>query len=132
MSDLISEARKLVTLSEHGSGKIRLLEVTSNKIGTQPHENVLLETLTAGGTRAYRLEEVPCEDLNLAEDELLIPVAHFHKESFSTFGIPFLLKMRQGEPYSSVKQRIQKKLDIPDKEFEKVCPFVNGEWDLRF
>lgn len=26
---------------------------------------------------------------------MLIPVAHFHKEVFGTFGIPFLLKIRQ-------------------------------------
>ena len=29
------------------------------------------------------------------DSEMLIPVAHFHKEVFGTFGIPFLLKIRQ-------------------------------------
>lgn len=29
------------------------------------------------------------------DSEMLIPVAHFHKEIFGTFGIPFLLKIRQ-------------------------------------
>ena len=51
---------------------------------------------------------------------MLVPVAHFHKEIFSTFGIPFYLKVRQGELISHVMDRIQKKLDIQDKEFEKV------------
>lgn len=27
----------------------------------------------------------------------------------------------QGEPFSKVKDRLQKKLGIPEKEFEKVC-----------
>lgn len=29
------------------------------------------------------------------DSEMLIPVAHFHKEVFGTFGTPFLLKIRQ-------------------------------------
>lgn len=29
------------------------------------------------------------------ENEMLITVAHFHKEVFGTFGIPFLLRIHQ-------------------------------------
>ena len=39
---------------------------------------------------------------------------------FSTFGVPFLLKMKHNEMFSGIKEKIQKKLDVPDKEFEKV------------
>ena len=42
------------------------------------------------------------------------------QEIFSTFGVPFLLKIKQGETLSKVKERIQKRIDVPDKEFEKV------------
>ncbi len=42
------------------------------------------------------------------------------QEVFSTFGVPFLLKIKHNEMFSNVKERIQKKLDVPDKEFEKV------------
>jgi len=31
----------------------------------------------------------------------------------------------QKEPFTSVKERIQKKLDIPEKEFEKVSKCLN-------
>ena len=41
-----------------------------------------------------RIEEIPKDELNLAEDELLVPVAHFYKDIFSTFGIPFLIKIK--------------------------------------
>lgn len=71
-------------------------------------------------TRSYRIEEIPHDELHLNDDEMLIPVGHFHKEAFSTFGIPFLLKVKQGEQFSQLRERIQKKLDIPDKEYEKV------------
>lgn len=90
------------------------------------------------------------DQVDLDKDtEMLIPVAHFHKEVFGTFGIPFLLKIRQvgehlrqlqcssgwfpplftpvsptptlqGEPFREVMRRIQTMLDIQEKEFEKV------------
>ena len=41
-------------------------------------------------------QEIPLDQVELDKDnEMLIPVAHFHKEVFGTFGIPFLLKIRQ-------------------------------------
>lgn len=42
------------------------------------------------------IQEIPLDQVDLDKDsEMLIPVAHFHKEVFGTFGIPFLLKIRQ-------------------------------------
>ena len=46
------------------------------------------------GTKTYRVEEIPASEEDMKDDELLVPVAHFHKELFSTFGIPFLLKIK--------------------------------------
>ena len=41
-------------------------------------------------------QEIPLDQVDLDKDsEMLIPVAHFHKEVFGTFGIPFSLKIRQ-------------------------------------
>ncbi|RXM28003.1 Ubiquitin carboxyl-terminal hydrolase 7, partial [Acipenser ruthenus] len=68
----------------------------------------------------FREEEIPLDQGGLDKDnEMLIPVAHFHKEVFGTFGIPFLLKIRQGEPFREVMKRIQAMLEIQEKEFEK-------------
>lgn len=120
VSDLLEEAKKQVTLSEDGSGKLRLLEVISYKIYSIQREETLLDLLSSqGSTKSYRIEEIPLDEVNLSSNETLIPVAHFQKEVFSTFGVPFLLKIKQNEPFSAVKERVQKKLDIPDKEFEK-------------
>ncbi|KAK2160538.1 hypothetical protein LSH36_131g04007 [Paralvinella palmiformis] len=120
VQDLLNEAKKQVELCpETGSGQLRLLEVISCKIFAIQREVALLDCLSSAGTKMFRIEEIPKDEVNLAADELLIPVAHFHKEIFSTFGVPFLLKVKQNEPFSKVKDRIQKKLEIPDKEFEK-------------
>ncbi|KAH6943427.1 hypothetical protein HPB50_021659 [Hyalomma asiaticum] len=119
VSDLLEEARKQVELSEDGSGKLRLMEIISYKIFAIQRDDVSLDTLSQANSKSYRIEEIPREDLIVADNEILIPCAHFQKEIFSTFGVPFMLKIKHGEPFTKVKDRIQKKLDVPDKEFEK-------------
>lgn len=36
------------------------------------------------------------------------------------FGVPFYIKVINGETLHSVSERIRKKLDVSEKEFEKV------------
>ncbi|XP_015122798.1 ubiquitin carboxyl-terminal hydrolase 7 isoform X2 [Diachasma alloeum] len=119
VATLLEEAKKQVEFSENGSGKLRLLEVNCSRLVPGPKEDTPLETLNTLGTKAYRIEEVPKDELSLAEDEILVPVAHFHKDIFSTFGIPFMFKIKHGEPFTKVKDRLLKKLGVPEKEFEK-------------
>ncbi|KAK7111658.1 ubiquitin carboxyl-terminal hydrolase 7-like isoform X1 [Littorina saxatilis] len=119
VSDLLEEARKQVELTDKGSCKLRLLEIISYKILSVQREDIPLEQLSVGGTRTFRVEEIPGDEVTMAEDELLIPVAHFHKEMYQTFGIPFLLKIKHNEPFYKIRERIQKKIDVPEKEFEK-------------
>lgn len=73
----------------------------------------------------YRFEEIPHDELHLGDDEMLIPVSHFYKNVLDVFGIPFFVRIKQGEPFSVLKDRIQKKLGVPDKEWEKVSSTVN-------
>jgi len=120
VADLLEEAKKQVEFAEGGTGKLRLVEVNCNKVIAGPKEDTSLESLTIGGTKVYRIEEIPPDEVRLLDDEMLISCAHFHKEVFSTFGIPFLVKIKHGEPFSKVKERIQKKLAIPEKEWEKL------------
>ncbi|KAJ8938767.1 hypothetical protein NQ318_009122 [Aromia moschata] len=119
VADLLEEAKKQIEFGEGSTGKLRLTEVNCNKVSLGPKEDTPLEALGATSAKIYRIEEVPREELHLADDEMLISCAHFHKEVFSTFGIPFLIKIKQGEPFGKVKERIQKKLAVPEKEWEK-------------
>ncbi|KAH3867833.1 hypothetical protein DPMN_030970 [Dreissena polymorpha] len=118
VQDLLEEAKKQIDLVE--TGKLRLMEVIGCKIYSIQLEDMSLEMLNSTGTtKTLRVEEIPKEEAHMAADETLIHVAHFHKEVFSTFGVPFLLKIKNNEKFSSVKDRIQKRLDVPEKEFEK-------------
>lgn len=92
--DLIDESKKHIELNEESTGKFRLLEVTSYKINQILPDDVLLECLNPGGNKIYRIEDTPKEELRLDSNEFLVPVAHFHKEAYQTFGVPFLLKIR--------------------------------------
>ena len=57
---------------------------------------------------------------------MLVPVAHFQREPYSTFGNPFLIKIKEGETYEEIKERIRAHLDVPEKDFEKyrqICKY---------
>ncbi|XP_037936692.1 ubiquitin carboxyl-terminal hydrolase 7 [Teleopsis dalmanni] len=123
---LLEEAAKKIQFSENSRRKLRLLKVSNHKIVTVFKEDVSLESLqkpnesmtTQNTQKTFRIEEVPAEDLQLAENEMLIPVSHFSKELYNAFGVPFLIKAKNGETYGTLKQRIQKRLNVTDKEWE--------------
>ena len=94
VSDLLEEAKKHVTEGPESSGKLRLLEIATNKITQVMNDDVLLECLNTNGNKVYRIEEIPKDEAKLETGEFLVPVAHFHKEIYQTFGTPFLLKLK--------------------------------------
>jgi ubiquitin carboxyl-terminal hydrolase 7 len=96
-----------------------MVEIISCKIFSLSREEQTLESLQSAGTKNYRLEEVPRDQVELADGDALVPVAHFSKEVFSTFGSPFLVLMRQGDTVGRVKERMQERLGVSDKEWDK-------------
>ncbi|MGH0176027.1 UNVERIFIED_CONTAM: hypothetical protein FKN15_077578 [Acipenser sinensis] len=118
--DLLEECKKSVELSDKGSEKLRLLEIVSYKIIGVHQEDELLECLSPAASRTFRIEEIPLDQVGLDKDnEMLIPVAHFHKEVFGTFGIPFLLKIRQEIPLDQVGLDKDNEMLIPVAHFHK-------------
>jgi len=128
VKELLIEAVKNIQFSEKSQKRLRLLRVGNNKIQNVFEEDILLELIhtsndLVNGTEIdplnyFRIEEVPTEDIHLAENEMLIGVAHYSKHDYNCFGTPFLTKAKHGEPYGALKQRIQEKLNVPDKEWE--------------
>jgi ubiquitin carboxyl-terminal hydrolase 7 len=116
--DLLDEARGQVQLSKPNA-KLRLLDIMSHKIVASSPEDTRIDALASTTSKSYRIEEVPRSQEQVGENELLVPVAHYQKEIYSTFGHPFYLKLKEGEHFESVKDKIQKHLEVPDKEFEK-------------
>lgn len=56
----------------------------------------------------YRVEEIPNDELELNDNELLVPVNHFSKEVYSTFGTPFLIKIVHVRKIKKLKTNIIK------------------------
>ncbi|XP_077294716.1 ubiquitin-specific protease 7 isoform X2 [Arctopsyche grandis] len=119
VSDVLDEAAKVVEMSGDGSGRLRIVEVSCHKLLPGPDLTQQLDQLGVATPKIYRIEEIPGDELYMQEDEILVPCAHFHKQVYSTFGIPFYVKVKNNEPFYNVRDRMQKKLDIPDKEWEK-------------
>jgi len=121
VADLYQEAKASgqLDLEEGGTGNLRMVEIISNKIFGISRCEQTLESLQVGGTKNYRLEEVPRDQEEIGEGDMLVPVAHFSKEVFSTFGTPFLVLLKQGDTVGLVKSRIQSRLGLADKEWDK-------------
>jgi len=127
VSDLLEECRKKMTIDS--SKTLRLLEVVGNKIQNIVPLDKSLEELTTFGQVTFRIEIVPEDQLQLNEDEALICTVHFHKEIYNTFGIPSLIKVKSGESFRDIRDRIQKSMEIADDVFEKykVAVIYNGQ-----
>uniref|UniRef100_T1GTK6 ubiquitinyl hydrolase 1 n=1 Tax=Megaselia scalaris TaxID=36166 RepID=T1GTK6_MEGSC len=134
---LLEEASKIIEFSEDSTRKLRLVEVSSHKILSPPKEDTALEDLQSTESitsnqnpqKIYRIEEIPKDELVLGENEMLIPVSHFSKEIYNAFGTPFFIKAQHGETYGVLKERIQKRLNVPDKEWEKAVYKMPTEAD---
>ena len=73
-----------------------------------------------------RIEEVAFDQIHLGGSDALLPVAHFDKNPADRmFGVPFLIKVTDGESMKSVRQRVRERLHVPEVEFDRVsCYFL--------
>lgn len=130
VADVLLEARRHIALQPGGSGQLRLMEVSANRIiqefqPTIPIENLRSVTNFPGATDALdrakpilRVEEIPLDEINLRDGESVIYAAHFYKVLTDTFGVPFTVRVKDGERYIEVKERIRRRLEISEKEFD--------------
>ncbi|KAH7299953.1 hypothetical protein KP509_24G037500 [Ceratopteris richardii] len=115
VGDVITELKKKMELSNPNT-ELRILEVFYHKIYKIENINDQYWTL--------RAEEIPDEEKDLGPQDRLIHVYHFMRDPtqnqmVQNFGEPFLLVLKEDEKLASVRERIQKKLEIPDEEFSK-------------
>lgn len=118
VNEVVEQLTKAVTLSEGGSGRIRIFEVSpSNKQQRELGAAEMIGNISES-TELFG-EEIPIEELNATEDEKIINVFHFSKDIHRTHGVPFKFVVRPHEKFSDTRLRMQKRLDIPDKDFAR-------------
>jgi ubiquitin carboxyl-terminal hydrolase 7 len=49
-----------------------------------------------------------------------LPVLHFHKDAVRVHSVPFLFKLRADDTVADVKARLQQRLGMNDKDWQKV------------
>uniref|UniRef100_H2YBF2 Ubiquitin carboxyl-terminal hydrolase 7 n=1 Tax=Ciona savignyi TaxID=51511 RepID=H2YBF2_CIOSA len=136
VAGLLEECRKKVGIEN--AQELRVLEVVGNKICGILRPEKALEDLTPYGqvARLYRIEIIPDDHKEIGEDEMLLCAVHFHKEIYNTFGVPVLIKVRTGERFAEIRERIQKAMHVPDNVFEKykIAVVVGGQvnFDKRY
>uniref|UniRef100_F1KR00 Ubiquitin carboxyl-terminal hydrolase 7 n=1 Tax=Ascaris suum TaxID=6253 RepID=F1KR00_ASCSU len=126
VQSILSEAQREFRFSQNGTKVLRLVytgQVSHALRVYQVFNNELsaMEVYSKIGNSTYaaRVEEVPEDELTVRAGEYLLPVAHFDKDPSRMFGVPFYIKVINGETLHSVSERIRKKLDVSEKEFEK-------------
>lgn len=134
-ADLITEAKRYYPASEEGSGKFRVLQIGSSPLNNQRVYQVYTDSTPivdidqrpaykqfqpAQHTLNCRIEEIPTDELEIAPGEFFCPVVHYDREPSKLFGVSFVIKIRNGELMTDVRDRLRKKLrDVSDAEFAK-------------
>jgi ubiquitin carboxyl-terminal hydrolase 7 len=126
---LLDEAAKVIKFTDNSSRKLRICEQHNSRLvwpaqaettSLDKLQNYCESSSQTTAQKFLRIEEIPPDEMSLDEQhETLVQVIHFHKNLFTTFGTPFLIKICDEEPYKDVKNRIQKKLNISQYEWEK-------------
>lgn len=131
VQNLLAEAAKVIEFGDHSTKILRISELAKNRLAPGPSkdtpldqlqdytDNTFVQRTAISNQKIYRIEEVAEDELNLSENEMLVPVLHFTKDITSIFGIPFFIRTVNKETFATLKERIKKKLGVSDKEWEK-------------
>lgn len=93
-SDLLKEG--LITreqFEDEANFRLRLIEIVGSRVHRTFREEILIETLEnaqLSTNKYYRVEQIMPEEMSLVNGvDYLLPIAHFNKEIYATFGSPF-------------------------------------------
>ncbi|KAH6654986.1 hypothetical protein BKA67DRAFT_515271 [Truncatella angustata] len=118
IEDLIQALVKKAQLKdEQEGGRIRVYEIHHNKLFRE-----LTPTYPVLSINEYCdvvAERVPEEELD-AEERDFIKVQHFQQDTSRTHGMPFKFLLKEGEPFSETKKRLEQRTGIKGKAFEKI------------
>jgi len=107
--DSLKEELRKEDIQFEASKQIRLIEVANNKIQRKLDPD---DKLTGNdNSSTIRAEEISEDELNMTAEDKMLQCIHCTKDSFlNNFGNPFYIVIHSNELFSSVKERIQKKI----------------------
>ncbi|ORY41889.1 cysteine proteinase [Rhizoclosmatium globosum] len=118
VDELLKAVGEKVQLSQSGSGKLRLFEVHNFRpyktFGSSDYISII------GESANLYAEEIPVEELEATETDVVVNVCHFTKDTSRGHGVPFRFVVKQGEIFSAAKARMITTLGIAEKDAVKM------------
>ncbi|KAH7714883.1 Ubiquitin carboxyl-terminal hydrolase family protein [Aphelenchoides avenae] len=127
VQSILDEAKRDFKFSETGTGELRLVHCASGascyRVFSVIRNDISMAELKAKYLQStfskLRVEEISSDQKEVAKDEKLFPVAHYDKEPNRMHGIPFFLKIVDGEPVVRIRHRVRELLEVSEREFNK-------------
>ncbi|KAI1864897.1 hypothetical protein JX265_004097 [Neoarthrinium moseri] len=118
IEDLIQALIKKAQLKdEMEEGRIRVYETHHHKFFRELTLNY--PVLSINDYVDVVAERIPEEEIG-ADERDFIKVQHFQQDPSRTHGVPFKFLLKEGEPFSETKKRLEKRTGIKGKAFEKI------------
>lgn len=118
MGDVLSLFMQKAQLEDEATaGPIRMFAVHNNKIYKELSNETNVFSLSDFVT--IYAERIPEEERNAAERGF-IHCYHFQGETNRAHGIPFKFLVKEGEPFSETRKRLETRTGIKQKYFEKI------------
>ncbi|KAK8058688.1 ubiquitin carboxyl-terminal hydrolase [Apiospora phragmitis] len=118
VEDLIQAfSKKAQIKDELDGGRIRVYEIHNHQFHRELSPSY--PVLSINDYTEVIAERIPDEELE-ADERNFVKVIHFQNDPARVHGIPFKFLLKEGEPFSETKKRLEKRTGIKGKAFEKI------------
>ncbi|KAI1079311.1 cysteine proteinase [Whalleya microplaca] len=118
IEDLVQAfVKKAQIQDEQEGGPIRVYEIHHHKFFRELVPNY--PVLSINDYADIIAERIPEDEMD-ADERDFIKVVHFQNDPSRVHGIPFKFLLKEGEPFSETKKRLEKRTGIKGKGFEKI------------
>ncbi|KAL2268587.1 hypothetical protein VTJ83DRAFT_3433 [Remersonia thermophila] len=119
VSDLIECLLKKAKLPSEGeAGPMRIYEISNHKFFRELSREYPVISINDYAT--VIAERIPPEDVEVTDPSHFIAVFQYHVEPSRTHGIPFRFLLKEGEKFADTKKRLEKRIGLKGKSFEKI------------
>ncbi|CAO3673657.1 unnamed protein product [Rhizopus microsporus] len=125
--------KKVTFQTESGTRRVRIFDELDGRFNCEYDELNWKAAVSEKQCLKVYVEEVPAEELEMTEDDVLISVFHFQRTPSHTHSVPFRFVVKPEEPLSETKKRLQSRTGMDDKEWSKVkINIFNEDEDYSF
>lgn len=103
-----------------GTRELRIFDEMDGKFDKEYNDKLWREAVSTRAVVKVYAEEIPEEEVNMDENDNFINVFHFQRTPTRTHSVPFKFVLKEHEPLSETKRRLQARTGLDDKEWSKV------------